>query len=173
MEQWARKNPRIHGLRRPRFENRKAWGSRCCFAVNQKPISKTARVGQPPSFSLLLGEMLCRLKTLGCTKIVQTKCGAVETIENIAPKFGGASRDRTDDLIVANDGVRQLISLTRLHLAAEFGPLRSNSTIHRPAGVLPQELSVKRFKAKVVHGQSPEEARGRLAQLLGSYTRRQ
>jgi hypothetical protein len=24
------------------------------------------------SFSLLLGEMLCRLKTLGCTKIVQT-----------------------------------------------------------------------------------------------------
>jgi len=43
--------------------------------------------------------MLCRLKTLGCTKIVQTKCGSVETI---APKFGGASRDRTDDLIVAN-----------------------------------------------------------------------
>src|SRR5256886_14960232 len=46
--------------------------------------------------------MLCRLKTLGCTKIVQTKCGSVETMENIEPKFGGASRDRTDDLIVAN-----------------------------------------------------------------------
>ena len=26
---------------------------------------------------------MCRLKTLGCTKIVQTKCGSVETIENI------------------------------------------------------------------------------------------
>ena len=33
---------------------------------------------------------------------------SVETIENIAPKFGGASRDRTDDLIVANDALSQL-----------------------------------------------------------------
>jgi hypothetical protein len=29
--------------------------------------------------------------------------------------------------IVANDGVCQFISLTRLHLSAEYGPLRSNS----------------------------------------------
>jgi len=43
--------------------------------------------------------------------------------------FGGASRDRTDDLIVANDGVCQIISLTCLHLAVKYGPLRSNSTI--------------------------------------------
>jgi hypothetical protein len=28
---------------------------------------------------------------------------------------------------VANDGVRQIISLPCLHLAAEYGPLRSNS----------------------------------------------
>ena len=27
-------------------------------------------------------------------------------------RFGGASRDRTDDLIVANDDVRQIISLS-------------------------------------------------------------
>ncbi len=32
----------------------------------------------------------------------------VETIENIDPEFGGASRDRTDDLIVANDALSQL-----------------------------------------------------------------
>ena len=35
----------------------------------------------------------------------------------------GAAIDR----YVANDGVRQLISLTHLHLPAEYGPLRSNS----------------------------------------------
>jgi len=44
----------------------------------------------------------------------------------VIEKIGGASRDRTDDLIVANDGVRQIISLICLHLAAEYGPLRSN-----------------------------------------------
>jgi hypothetical protein len=42
-------------------------------------------------------------------------------------KYGGASRARTDDLIVANDGVCQIISLTRLRLAAEHGPLRCKS----------------------------------------------
>ena len=52
--------------------------------------------------------MLFRLKTLGCTNIVQTKCDSVETIENIESEFGGASRDRTDDLIVANDALSQL-----------------------------------------------------------------
>jgi hypothetical protein len=52
--------------------------------------------------------MLRFLSLLGCTKIVQTKCGSVETIENIEPEFGGASRDRTDDLIVANDALSQL-----------------------------------------------------------------
>jgi hypothetical protein len=71
--------------------------------------------------------MLFRLKTLGCTKIVQTKCDSVETIENIESGLGGASRDRTDGLVVANDGVRQIISMARLHLAAEYGPFRSNS----------------------------------------------
>jgi hypothetical protein len=45
----------------------------------------------------------------------------------VTEKIGGASRDRTDDLIVANDGVCQIISLTHLHLAAEYGPLRSSS----------------------------------------------
>jgi hypothetical protein len=34
---------------------------------------------------------------------------------------------RTDDLIVANDGVRRIISFACLYLAAEYGPLRSNS----------------------------------------------
>src|SRR5438309_7406028 len=105
--------------------------------------------------------------------------------------------------IVANDGVHQLISLTRLHQAAEYGPLRSNSTIfHRLPGFASKTSGVARRKnAKphttradavqvfkcgqswrasvhhggvciVAHGQSPEEARGRLEQLLGSYTRR-
>jgi hypothetical protein len=41
--------------------------------------------------------------------------------------IGGASRDRTDDLIVANDGVRRTISCICYHLAAGYGPLRSNS----------------------------------------------
>jgi hypothetical protein len=86
--------------------------------------------------------MLFRLKTLGCTKIVQTKCDSVETIENIESEFGGASRDRTDDLIVANDGVRQIISFACLHLVAEYGPLRSNSTNKFQAcpGKLPQQF---------------------------------
>jgi hypothetical protein len=52
--------------------------------------------------------MLFRLKTLGCTNVVQTKCDSVETIENIESEFGGASRARTDDLIVANDALSQL-----------------------------------------------------------------
>src|SRR5258708_7278071 len=38
-----------------------------------------------------------------------------------------ASRDKTDDFIVANDGDRRTVSLTGLGLAAEFDPLRSNS----------------------------------------------
>ena len=37
-----------------------------------------------------------------------TKCDSVEVVENIEPDFGGASRDRTDDLIVANDALSQL-----------------------------------------------------------------
>ena len=45
----------------------------------------------------------------------------------VIEKIGGASRDRTDDLIVANDGVCQIISFACPHLAAEYGPLRSNS----------------------------------------------
>jgi len=40
--------------------------------------------------------------------------------------IGGASRDRTDDLIVANDGVCQSIAFVRLELPAEYGPFRSN-----------------------------------------------
>ena len=50
--------------------------------------------------------MLRFLSLLGCTKIVQTKCGSVEGIENIESEFGGASRDRTDGLVVANDAYR-------------------------------------------------------------------
>jgi hypothetical protein len=45
----------------------------------------------------------------------------------VLEKYGGASRDRTDDLIVANDGVRRIVSLPCLHLTAKYGPLRSNS----------------------------------------------
>ena len=45
----------------------------------------------------------------------------------VVEKIGGASRDRTDDLIVANDGVRRVISFICRDLAAEHGPLRSNS----------------------------------------------
>ena len=71
-------------------------------------ISASGGYRRTASFSLLLGEMLFRLKTLGCTKVVQTKCDSVETIENIESEFGGASRDRTDDLIVANDALSQL-----------------------------------------------------------------
>jgi hypothetical protein len=48
-------------------------------------------------------------------------------------RFGGASRDRTDDLIVANDGVRQKSLQFGVHLAAVYGPKRSNSD--RLAGV--------------------------------------
>jgi hypothetical protein len=53
-------------------------------------------------------------------------------------EFGGASRDRTDGLVVANEDVRQLISLTRLYFPAEYGPLRSNSTILPAGGCLNQ-----------------------------------
>jgi hypothetical protein len=52
--------------------------------------------------------MLFRPKKFGCTKFVQTKFDPVEVIENIESEFGGASRDRTDDLIVANDALSQL-----------------------------------------------------------------
>jgi hypothetical protein len=86
-------------------------------------ISASGGCRPSASFSLLLGEMLRFLSLLGCTKIVQTKCDSVETIENIESEFGGASRDRTDDLIVANDGVRRIISLTCLHLSAEYGSI--------------------------------------------------
>ena len=52
--------------------------------------------------------MLFRPKNFGCTKFVQSKFHSVEAIENIESEFGGASRDRTDDLIVANDALSQL-----------------------------------------------------------------
>jgi len=35
---------------------------------------------------------------------------------------------RLGERIVANDGVRRIISFACLHLVAEYGPLRSNST---------------------------------------------
>jgi hypothetical protein len=47
-------------------------------------------------------------------------------------KIGGASRDRTDDLIVANDTVHHFIVLNRLDLSSGYGPLRSNSQIGSP-----------------------------------------
>jgi hypothetical protein len=63
-----------------------------------------------------------------------------EKTRQVTEKIGGASRDRTDDLIVANDGVRQIICLPCLHLAAEYGPLRSNS---EPARLeLPQTSTI-------------------------------
>ncbi|HZI56425.1 MAG TPA: hypothetical protein VFF39_06600, partial [Verrucomicrobiae bacterium] len=58
---------------------------------------------------LLLFERCCSgPKIFGCTKFVQSKFHSVETVENIESEFGGASRDRTDDLIVANDALSQL-----------------------------------------------------------------
>jgi hypothetical protein len=44
----------------------------------------------------------------------------------VVGRIGGASRDRTDDLIVANDGVCQSRAFTCLHLAADHVPQRSN-----------------------------------------------
>jgi hypothetical protein len=52
--------------------------------------------------------MLFRSKIFACRKFVQNKRGFIEVVENIEPKIGGASRDRTDDLIVANDALSQL-----------------------------------------------------------------
>jgi hypothetical protein len=45
----------------------------------------------------------------------------------VIEKIGGASRARTDDLIVANDGVCQSSAFVCLELPAEYGPFRSNS----------------------------------------------
>ena len=45
----------------------------------------------------------------------------------LKPVNSGLMRGAAIDRYVANDGVRQLISLTHLHLPAEYGPLRSNS----------------------------------------------
>jgi hypothetical protein len=45
----------------------------------------------------------------------------------VIEKIGGASRARTDDLIVANDGVCQSIAFVCLEFLAEYGPFRSNS----------------------------------------------
>ena len=47
----------------------------------------------------------------------------------VIEKIGGASRPRTDDLIVANDGVCQSIAFVCLELPAEYGPFRSNSVL--------------------------------------------
>src|ERR1700730_700576 len=66
--------------------------------------------------------MLRFLRLLGRTKIVQTKCGSFETIERIEPEFGGASRDRTDGLVVAND------ALSQLSYSPTFCVNRSNDT---------------------------------------------
>jgi hypothetical protein len=51
--------------------------------------------------------------------------------------FGGASRDRTDDLIVAKDGVCQSLPFVCLRLAAIHVPKRSNSGL---PGELPQQF---------------------------------
>lgn len=40
---------------------------------------------------------------------------------------GGSGRDKTNGLIVVNDGVRRTVPLTGFGLAAEFGSLRFNS----------------------------------------------
>ncbi len=69
--------------------------------------------------------MLRFLSLLGCTKIVQTKCGSVEGIENIESEFGGASRDRTDGLVVANDGSCRCYpadSVNLRHVLCHFQP---------------------------------------------------
>jgi len=62
-------------------------------------------------------------KVLSSDRYVVSPMSPGRTIDNI----GGASRDRTDDLIVANDVVCQSIAFVCLELPAEYGPFRSNS----------------------------------------------
>jgi hypothetical protein len=50
-EQRARDNLRVQALRYPRFENRKAWGGRCCFAVKKTTDFKNTKAGQPPAIN--------------------------------------------------------------------------------------------------------------------------
>ena len=70
-------------------------------------------------------------------------------------KFGGASRDRTDDLIVANDGVLQKISIWR----ALGSRLRSKTVQFRQArrGVASQfyPRAVGAALASVMHVTTP------------------
>jgi hypothetical protein len=73
---------------------------------------------------------------VGCVK-------AMKKPRQVVEKIGGASRDRTDELIVANDGICRIISLPCLHLAAEYGPLRSNS---EPARLELPQTSPSLFK---------------------------
>jgi hypothetical protein len=75
--------------------------------------------------------------------------------------YGGASRDRTDDLIVANDGVCQINSFACSCLDAEYGPLRSNSTTNSG---LPGEVASQFFRPASLRGTSPR--RGRDANVL-------
>jgi hypothetical protein len=44
----------------------------------------------------------------GATNLVQGTIGRTVSYRNKSVKYGGASRDRTDDLIVANDALSQL-----------------------------------------------------------------
>jgi hypothetical protein len=65
---------------------------------------------------------------LRCRRLT-SRLGIVATAQasSDVSNYGGASRDRTDDLIVANDGVSQTNPCTCYGLDAEYGPFRSNS----------------------------------------------
>ena len=56
------------------------------------------------ALAALLVEVPRPWNPLGCTKFVQPLFKLLKELD----QFGGASRDRTDDLIVANDALSQL-----------------------------------------------------------------
>jgi hypothetical protein len=64
---------------------------------------------------------------LRCRRLT-SRLGIVATAQasSDVSNYGGASRDRTDDLIVANDGIAQVNCRACYGLQAEYGPLRSN-----------------------------------------------
>ena len=73
------------------------------------------------------------------------------SLRQVIDLYGGASRDRTDDLIVANDTVHHFIVLNRLDLSSGYGPLRSNSQIGSP-GVASQLARSTRKKFEETGG---------------------
>jgi hypothetical protein len=73
------------------------------------------------------GLFLVELQHNGCNQVRQASwCSIKRKTRQAFEKIGGASRARTDDLIVAKDGVCQFRPFACLHLAAHHVPKRSN-----------------------------------------------